>query len=441
MRQNIPDCSVSDGGVQDLPVLITNVQVLTEDRVFVQGGVLLENGRIRRILSAKEASETAETALEKASEKASEKSSEKAEGESPCSLSVSDGCGAYLVPGFIDLHFHGVHGDDLCDGTMEALRRIAEYEASIGVTGICPASMTLPEEELLSVLRTAAAFRKLQEAEAGNDRGPVQADLLGINMEGPFISPEKKGAQDGRYILPPDTALAERFLEASEGLVKMIAAAPETGHGALEFIRTMKDKVHVSLAHTNADYDTAAAAIMAGADHAVHLFNGMSSFSHRSPGTAGAVLDLKPAFAELIADGVHVHPAAVRTAFSALGEERIIFISDSIRAAGLGDGTCLLGGQEILVSGKTAYLKDCLPDKVLAGSVTTLPECVRTAVKEMGIPLETAVRCASENPAECLGVFHDRGSIAPGKRADLLLLGGDLRVRAVWKDGRAIEES
>jgi len=196
--------------------------------------------------------------------------------------------------------------------------------------------------------------------------------------------------------------------------------------------------VDISLAHTNADYETAISAFQAGANHAVHLFNAMPSFHHRDPGVIGAVVDSDHVYAELICDGVHIHPAMVRATFAMLGKERIVFISDSMRAAGMPDGRYTLGGLDVEVKGKKAVL---VSDGALAGSASTLMDCVRTAVRELQIPLETAIACATVNPAKCLGLYEERGSINIGKKADMVLLDQDLKVRAVIKDGCCSKKS
>jgi len=336
-----------------------------------------------------------------------------------------DGNGAYAIPGLIDLHFHGCKGDDFCDGTKEAIGRIAEYEASIGVTAIAPATMTLPVEELEHILEVAAEYKK-------ENTDKRRADLLGINMEGPFISPAKKGAQDERNIIPCNVEICERFLKASDGLVKFIGIAPEESEEAIDFIKAVKDKVNVSLAHTNADYETAKAAFEAGANHAVHLYNAMPPFSHRAPGVVGAVYDCKHVMPEIICDGIHIHPATVRATFEMMGADRMILISDSMRATGMPDGQYTLGGLDVKVVGKLATL---ISDGAIAGSATNLMDCMRTVVKEMGIPLETAVACATMNPAKSLGVCDEYGSITEGKKANIVLLDKDLELQAVIKDG------
>lgn len=402
-------------------MIIKNVKVYTEERIFEEGSIYIEGGRF--------VSPSAYYERRAAGEESREQEEE-----------VIDGKGCYAVPGLIDLHFHGCMGADLCDGTKEALRTIAEYEASVGVTAIAPATMTLPVKELEKILSTAAEYARrqteglagIQEKDGTSQISKPCADLVGINMEGPFISRAKKGAQDAANIIPCDVAVCERFLEASEGLVKFIGIAPEESEGAEDFIRAVKDKVHVSLAHTNADYDTADAAFRAGADHAVHLYNAMSSFTHRTPGVIGAAADNEHVWAELICDGVHVHPAAVRAAFKMLGAERIVLISDSMRAAGMPDGTYTLGGLEVNVRGNKATLAS---DGALAGSVTNLMDCMRTVVKEMQIPLETAVACATINPARRLGIEDDYGSISEGKIGDVALLDKNLDLKLVVKRG------
>ena len=379
---------------------IRNVRIYKEDKRFEEGEIWIENGLFADSGAAGEPEETL------------------------------DGEGCYAIPGLIDIHFHGCMGYDFCDGTEEAIAGIAEYEASVGVTGINPATMTLPVEELEDILATGASYGRKQKDRPDQGR----ADFLGVNMEGPFISEAKNGAQDARNILLCDVDVFRRFQKAAEGTVNYIGVAPER-EGALEFVEAVKDEVHVSLAHTNADYDSAKAAYDRGACHAVHLYNAMPAFTHRAPGVVGAVADSPHVMAELICDGVHIHPAAVRTTFKMLGEDRIIFISDSMRATGMPDGRYTLGGLDVDVVGNHATL---VSDGALAGSVTNLMDCVRTAVKEMGIPLETAVACATMNPAKSLGVYESRGSITSGKKADLVLLDQELNLKAVIKDGKML---
>lgn len=383
-------------------MIIDHVKVFTEDKKFTDGGIVIKNGTIEQVYTERKRPQTEDEIL--------------------------DGKGMYAIPGLIDLHFHGCKGDDFCDGSRDAIARIAEYEASVGVTAIAPATMTLPVEELEQILRVAAEYKK-------GPHSKKEADFVGINMEGPFISPAKKGAQDERNIIPCDVKVCERFLEVSEGLVKFMGIAPEESENAVSFIEAVKDKVNVSLAHTNADYDTAMAAFNAGADHAVHLYNAMPAFTHRAPGVIGAVYDSKHVMAEIICDGVHIHPAAVRATFEMMGEDRMILISDSMRAAGMPDGSYTLGGLDVNVVGNRATLAS---DGAIAGSVTNLMDCMKTAVKTMNIPLETAVACATINPAKSLGIDAEYGSIRAGKKAHIVLMDQELNVQQVIKDGELL---
>lgn len=373
---------------------IKNIKVYTEEQKFQDGEIFIQDG-----LFAESADGAGETL---------------------------DGGGCYAIPGLIDMHFHGCKGYDFCDGTREALKEICRYQASAGVTAVAPATMTLPVEDLEKILAAAAAYRKEED--------PKAADLIGVNMEGPFISRHRKGAQDGAHILPASLEVFRRFQRAAGGLVKVIAVAPEEP-GALSFIEAAKGKVKISLAHTNADYDTAKAAFDKGVCHAVHLYNAMPPFHHRAPGVVGAVADSAHVTAELICDGIHVHPAMARAAFQMLGYRRVILISDSMRATGMPDGIYTLGGQAVRVSGKKAVLAS---GGAIAGSVTNLMDCMRTAVQEMGLPLEQVVACATANPAKRLGVYGQYGSISPGKKANLVLLGAALQTKAVIKDGKKI---
>lgn len=340
---------------------------------------------------------------------------------------VIDASGCYAIPGLTDIHFHGCMGYDFCDGTREAVDAMAAYEASVGVTNIVPATMTLSEEMLYQICRTARAYQ-----EEGGHEG--RARFHGINMEGPFVSLAKKGAQNGEYIHRPDLDMFDRLNEASGNCVKLLAIAPEE-EGAMELIEKRHRQTVISLAHTCADYDTAMQAFEKGACHVTHLYNAMPPYTHRAPGVIGAAADTEKAEAELICDGVHIHPSAVRTTFKIFGDDRIILISDSMRATGLEDGDYTLGGQDVRVTGNLAALKD----GTIAGSVTNLLDCMRTAVLSMGIPLESAVKCAAVNSAKSVGIYENHGSISPGKKADVVLLKKDgLLLHQVILDGQPL---
>ncbi len=322
---------------------------------------------------------------------------------------VLDANQSLLIPGLIDIHFHGCAGYDFCDTNDVAFAKIAEYELHNGITSICPASMTLPEEDLIYILERTASFASIPQIKP-------TARLCGVHLEGPFISYDKKGAQNSDFIKSPDFALFERLLSVAPDLVKLITIAPEL-EGALPLIEQISSRVHVSLGHTNCDYKTAMEAFSLGADHMTHLYNAMPSFTHRSPGPIGAAADSSNVMVELICDGIHIDPSAVRSTFKLFGDDRIILVSDSMMATGMKDGTYSLGGQVVTVKGNLATLKN----GTLAGSVTNLMDCLRVAVS-MGISLESAVKCATFNPAKSIGIDAAYGSIAPGKVADCLLL-------------------
>ena len=324
---------------------------------------------------------------------------------------VIDASGCVAIPGLIDIHFHGAMGEDVCDGNAEAFEKIAAYEVSRGVTAMCPATLTLPVDDLKHVLSLGAEF-----AAKGNSK---LSDLVGFNMEGPFISPVKKGAQNAEFIRKCDPRIVDEFYEASKGLLKIIGLAPEENPEFEKYIEAVSDKVVVSLAHTNSDYDTAMKAFKAGACHAVHLYNAMTGMSHREPGVVGAVFDSKHVTAELICDGIHIHPAAVRATFEMMGPERMILISDSMRSTGMPDGEYDLGGLAAIKKGREVRLKD---GGAIAGSGTDLMDCLRTVVLDMGLPLEIAVAAATINPARRIGISDKYGSLEPGRLADIVLL-------------------
>lgn len=332
---------------------------------------------------------------------------------------IIDADGLYAIPGLTDIHFHGCTGYDFCDGTYEALDAIASYEAAHGITTICPATMTLPEDILSNICRTAGNYR--------NEAGAV---LCGIHMEGPFLSVKKKGAQNEAYLHRPDIDMFHRLNELCNHRFKIVSIAPEE-EGAMEFIKQIRDTTVASLAHTTAGYDIASQAFLVGASHVTHLYNAMPSFHHRDPGVIGAAFDSKGTTVELICDGIHLHPSIIRSTIQMFGEDRVIFISDSMMAAGLPDGSYALGGQSVQVTGKKAILTD----GTIAGSVTNLMDCMRNAVINMGIPLETAIKASAVNPAKRIGIYQEYGSITPGKIANIVLLDKDLKVRSVILKG------
>lgn len=336
------------------------------------------------------------------------------------SQDVLDASDCYVVPGFVDIHIHGAMGADLSDGTSDSIRTMGGYLLSQGVTSFLGTSMALPEERLSQIFRTARPFV--------GQACPGRATLRGINMEGPFFNIEKRGAQNPKYIIPPDYDLFLHLNEASGGNIRTVAVAPETV-GGLDFIAAASAVCSVSLAHSCADYDTAMRAFEKGADHVTHIFNGMSPFLHRDPGIVGAAV-CTDAYIELISDGIHVHPAVVQSVFRLFGEDRVCLISDAMRACGMPDGQYDLGGQTVAVSGSRAIIET----GSLAGSVTVLTDCFRRAV-QFGIPLEAALKAATINPARSVGLDGEIGTLTCGKRADIILLHHDLSLKHVISGG------
>ena len=332
---------------------------------------------------------------------------------------VVDVTDCYVIPGLIDIHFHGCKKVDFCDGTKEVFETIAEYQASQGVTAICPATMTFSREKLESI------FQKVREYP--NEKGAI---LCGVNMEGPYISYKKKGAQNGQYIRVASVEEFNKLQELSGNMIRLVDIAPEID-GAMEFIQEAKKSTNISIAHTTAGYDIAMRAFEQGASHVTHLYNAMTGFTHREPGVVGAAAEYEDCYVELICDGVHIHPSAVKSTFKLFGKERIVLISDSMEATGMPDGEYELGGQKVIVRGNRAELED----GTLAGSVTNLLKCMQTAVKDMGIPLEDAVLCATQNAAKSIDVFDTMGSLEPDKLANILILDKDLNIKAVYIKG------
>ena len=374
-------------------MIIKNAMVYTPQHVFATGDIVIRGGRI-------------------------------VFGAAPqLDEEIIDAEGLYALPGLLDLHFHGAVGHDFCDASEEAIQALADFEASKGVLAICPATMTYSEEILGGIMDAAAAHK--------NGRG---ADLVGINMEGPFISPDKIGAQNPKYLHKADVDMFRRLQERAGGLIKLVDMAPEED-GALDFIARCRGEVRISIAHTCTSYETAKKAFAAGASHMTHLYNAMPGITHREPGPIIAALE-DHAEVELITDGVHIHPAMVRFTFNTFGADRVVLIADSMMACGLPDGQYSLGGQAVTVKGPRATLTE--HPGVIAGSATCLYDCMRRAVLDMGVPLESAVRAASENPARSIGVDSDYGSLAAGRYGNVILADRELNIQKVIQKGQVI---
>lgn len=338
----------------------------------------------------------------------------------PCNNEGEDFSDCAVLPGFIDIHIHGCNMADTTDGNADSVAKMSKWLATKGITSFCPTTMTLPEKYLEECFSYAAATM-------GKEEG---AYIHGINMEGPFISHAKKGAQAGEHIVTPNIEMFKNLNSICP--VKLVDVAPEVD-GAMQFIAEAKDICTVSLAHTAADYATGTQAIKCGASHATHLYNAMNCLTSREAGMVGAVLDSKDVTAELICDGVHICPATLRITFAALGEDRTVVISDALMAAGMPDGEYMLGGQKV-------YKKsDCrLADGTLAGSVTNLFDEFHNLLG-YGVPFKQALKSVSINPAKAIGVDKITGSIDENKFADLLITSEDFKeIKAVFIKGQRI---
>ncbi len=374
-------------------MIIENGNVFLPNHCFQQINVIAEEERICEITSR--SSQTGETVL--------------------------DAKDCYVVPGFVDIHIHGAAGSDFCDGTRAGLLKIADYLGSQGVTSFCGTSMALDEAALGRIFSEAKAF--IGSEHLGH------SVMRGINMEGPFFSPARKGAHREDAFIAPDKEMFLRLNVLSGNNILVVDVAPEL-EGAEAFIREVSRHSAVSVAHTDADYQCAVKAFSAGASHVTHLFNAMPALNHRNPGVIGAASDYA-AYVEVISDGIHLHPSVIRAAFRWFGEDRVCLISDSMRACGMPDGIYSLGGQDVRIEGGKATLAD----GTIAGSTTCLADCFRRAVG-FGVPLESALRAATENPARAVGLFEEVGSLERGKRADILVLNRDLSLKAVVIGGK-----
>ena len=338
--------------------------------------------------------------------------------ENTAGQEVVDCTGKYVIPGFVDIHTHGCGGSDACDATIEAMDVMSDTQGKAGVTSFCATSMTVPAEQIERV------FTTVKEYMAGPQK---RAAVIGINMEGPFFNESKKGAQRADCLKLPDVKFFRELNAKSGNAVNLCDIAPELP-GSIEFIKAVKDEVVISIAHTAADYAQAMAAIENGASHVTHLFNAMNPFTHRAPGVVGAAADSN-VYAEIICDGIHIDGAVIRAAFK-LMDDRICLISDSMSAAGMPNGEYELGGQKVFVKDKKAILED----GTIAGSATNLADCMRKAV-EFGIPLNTAIKAATYNPARSIGMEKQIGSIDVGLDADILVLAKDLALEKAFFKG------
>jgi N-acetylglucosamine-6-phosphate deacetylase len=337
---------------------------------------------------------------------------------------VFDAAGGILLPGFIDLHVHGGAGCDFMDGSPEAVETICRFHARHGTTGLLATTMTAPLEQTEQLVR----FYRSQPTMSG-------AAVLGIHLEGPFINPAYKGAQNEEWIQPATVEGVERLLAAAgEGLIKMITLAPELV-GDDEVFRLLNERgIVIAAGHTGLDYRNGCTCLKKGVSHLTHLGNAMRGLHHREIGAIGLALEHRELTFDLIVDGIHLSPEFIRLLVRICSLDQISLITDAMRAAGLADGEYELGGQKVHVKGMEARL----PGGVLAGSMLTLDRALGNLMAYTGLSMEQAVPLLTLNPARKLGLDRQKGSIAVGKDADLVLLGSDYAVRATWVKGQLV---
>lgn len=332
--------------------------------------------------------------------------------------------GLTVIPGLIDLHIHGFGGIDLTGATADQVERVCCMLVKRGVTSFAATTLTTEIEIMLKSLETLGT---------AIEKGTDGAEMIGINMEGPFISPERHGAMDKKHFWPFDERVLDTFISRSRNNIKIMTVAPEI-EANLNGISTIRDRgIVASVGHTDASADIVTAAIEKGATHATHLFNAMSSLGHREPGAVGAILD-SDATVELICDGKHIDSRVIRLVYKLVGRERLCIISDDVSTAGMPDGEYEIQGERVAVKDGTCTLTD----GTLYGNVNSLFDCVRRSVKDFGLPIEDAVYCASAVPSRILGIADKKGRIAEGMDADLVIINDDFEIKYVIKNGNII---
>ncbi len=333
----------------------------------------------------------------------------------PGNMQIINANGNYIAPGFIDLHVHGGGGADFMDASYDAIKRIADTHCRYGTTSFLATTMTMGKNKILDSLKAVKEAYKIKTG---------SAQVLGIHLEGPYINEKMKGAQNKAYIKSPSIEEFKEYIKASGKLIKIVSLAPELP-GALEFISWLKiQDIVVSAGHTSATYEQMKSGIDAGLNHVTHIFNAMTGLHHREPGVVGAALTSPELIIELIADGIHVHPAVMDLIFRSKEKEKIVLISDAIRATGLPPGKYDLGGQTVIANKTSARLQD----GTLAGSVLTLDKAVKNVVSKIKVPITDAIQMVTFNPAKCINIEDKKGSLEAGKDADIVILDKKLEV-------------
>lgn len=378
---------------------IVNGKIILEERIL-EDGVILFQEKIEKIISRDEF--------------------EKEYGN----IEVIDAEGNYVSPGFIDIHIHGSNNSDVMDGTEDAMRNISKTIVKAGVTGFLATTMTMDRGRILKVLENIRISKeKLKDG----------AEILGVHLEGPFISEKYRGAQSREYILYPDYNLIKDYTD----IIKIITYAPEEDKDFkfTDKICSSHRDITLSIGHTDATYDTSVNAIKKGVRHITHLFNAMPGFHHRTPGVLGAAFNTDVS-CEIIADNIHISPENYNTIIKLKGKDKLVLVSDSMRASFLKNGKYDLGGQEVYVQGDIARLKD----GTLAGSVLKMNSAVKNIYEKSDAGLVSTVLMATLNPAKVIGMEDKKGSIKKGKDSDFVIMDNSFEVLKTIVGGRIVYE-
>jgi N-acetylglucosamine-6-phosphate deacetylase len=350
---------------------------------------------------------------------------EESEIKMPKRARVIDASGKTVAPGFIDVHIHGGGGRDIMDASYEAVKEIAKFVVSHGTTSFVATTISAPRPDLLRTIKAVSTAR---------EKGIDGAEILGMHLEGPYINPEKRGAHSADYVRLPSIDEFKEIWEASNHTVKIVTLAPELEGSKILIQRLRELGIVASIGHSNATYIQAVDAIKQGVRHATHMFNRMSGFDPKEPGVIGAVLVHDELTAELICDSIHVHPAAMKLLLRVKGPERIVLVTDAIRAAGMPNGEYALGKQHVIVKNGVSRLRS----GDLAGSTLTMDQAVRNMMKMVGTPLQTAVKMATINPAVVINVDKNKGSLETSKDADILIIDDEVNVYLTIVKGKVV---
>lgn len=381
-------------------IVIINGTIITPFHLFIDKAIIVEKGKIKEILNKEELSITTLIGAE-----------------------IIEARDKYIAPGYIDIHVHGGGGSDVMDEDYEAINQVAITHSRFGTTSFLPTTMTMSKDKII---------RSLCNIHEAVKKGTAGAEILGVNIEGPYINPKKKGAQKEEDIRLPSIEEFSAFNKASGNLIRLVTIAPEIS-GAIELINYLhKQGIVASVGHSNSTYAQVQAGIKVGLSHVTHTFNAMRGLHHREPGVVGAALTSPELTLEVIADGIHIHPIVLKILTKIKEFEKIILITDAMRAAGLKEGTYDLGGQEAIVTKGQVRLKD----GTLAGSVLTMDKAVKNLVNKIGISLPKAIQMASFNPAKSVRLENKKGSLEPGKDADIVILNKNLEVELTMVAGK-----